>query len=151
MVELFINRGADVNAIDNYGSTPLHVIAVCLKNSTEDWEDAAHSTSALELSKEDWSFWPIRSSTPDIAVAMDIMRSLVSNGGNIYMENSKGHTPLSLVKDTVLRTDMVFLTRRSLLLFFEAVCITDDLRTHNNSFRRVAENADLGRCIASFL
>ena len=162
MVELFISRGADINAIDKHGSTPLHVIAVCLKNSAKDRENADngsddgeedefHSTSALELSKKDWSFWPIRFSTPDIALAMDIIRSLVSNGGNIYAENSKGHTPLSLVKDTALQTDMMFLTRRSLLLFFEAVCITDDLRANCKSFRRVAENADLGSCIARFL
>ena len=136
--------------MDKHGSIPLHVIVVCLKNSAEDRGLSDHTTSALELSKGDWSFWPIRFSAPDIAQAKEVIRSLVSNGGNIYAENSKGHTPLSLVRDAALQTDMVYLTRGSLLLFFEAVC-TADGPTHNNSFRRVAVNTDLGRCIARFL
>ena len=137
-------------------------MALCVRNSAEDEEEAAndesdegsddefHYSSALELSMEDWNFWPVDFSAPDLALAKDIIRSLVCNGGNIYAENSTKSDSLSLARDTALKTDMVSLTRRSLLLFFEAVCISDDLTMHK-SFLRVAENTDLGRCIARFL
>ena len=45
---------------------------------------------------------------------------------------------------------MVFLTRSSLLLFFETVCEADDLK-NGDALQRVAENDDLGRYIINFL
>ena len=74
---------------------------------------------------------------------------LVSNGGNIYAENSKGFSPLSLVRNKTLRADMVFLTRKPLLLLFAAISITNHLK-HSNALQRVAENIDLRRYIVGF-
>ena len=86
----------------------------------------------------------------DPVLALYLLKLLVSNGGNIYAENSMGYSPLSLIKDAALKADMVYQTRRSLLLFLEAVCVTDD-HTNNKSFQRVAENSDLTNFILGFL
>ena len=75
---------------------------------------------------------------------------LVSIGGNIYAENSKGYTPLSLVKNTDLKADVMYLTRRSLLIFFEEVSIADGLK-NKGSLERVAANIDLMRYIVGCL
>ena len=73
---------------------------------------------------------------------MDLIRSFVSKGGNIHAENSKGHTPLSMVQDPMLKSDMVYITRRSLLLFFEAVSAAD-VQENPRSLARVAGSTDL--------
>ena len=111
--------------------------------------DVFYHISVLELSREDWIASP-RLPASDPVLALYLLESLVSYGGNIYAENSKGYSPLSLIKDATLKADMVYLTRRPLLLFLEAVCVADEL-TNNKSFRRVAENSDLTNFIVGFL
>ena len=137
--ELLIKLGADVNAKDNLGSTPLHVMLALLEERRSD----------LGLSEEDWHSLP-----PSVSLGRtksnDLIRWLVSNGCNIYAENSKGHTPLSLVRDPALKADMMYLTRRPLLIVFEAVCVADDLK-HSGALQRVAASTDLGRYICGFL
>ena len=117
-----------------------------------------NSTSALELLEEDFDRWPMffPDCVPSIQllrVLVNLIELLVSSGGNIYAQNSKGHTPLSLAKgNPALKADMVYRTRRALLLFFEAVskCMTADL-VKCMSFQQVANNIDLGRYIVRFL
>ena len=142
-----IEHGANVNAADNYGSTPLHILLVQHRNSVR----CTHGfhNGELELSEEDWHTWPVRAPIAELFLTMNLIRLLVANGGNIYAENSKGHTPLSLVQDPALKTDMVFLTRRALLLFFEAICIADI--EHSDSLQRVAASADLVRYLAKLM
>ena len=136
--EVLIKLGADVNAKDKHGLLPLHVMLACLE----------HRRSALGLSKEDWNRLCFDSCK--LCLRLDFIGWLASNGGNIYAENSKGRTPLSLARDPELKADMVFLTRRPLLLFFETVCEADDLK-HSDALKRVADNYDLGRHIISLL
>ena len=81
---------------------------------------------------------------------MDLIRSVVSKGGNIHAENSKGQTPLSMVRDPILKSDMVYMTRRSLLLVFEAVCTAKGLKA-NRAHQRVAGSTDVRRNIVGFL
>ena len=147
MLKVFLMLGADVNTVDNHGSTPLHVITLCLANSAYEWrfsdvesgeEDTGviRDTKALDLSQGDWIYLPPCFSTQDPYLTKKNIRLLVSQGGNIYAKNSMGCTPMSLVRDKYLKADVLFLTRRSLLLFFEAVCIADDLACYD-SFQRV--------------
>ena len=81
---------------------------------------------------------------------VDIVKLLTSKGANIHVEDSNGISPLSLITDPALKADMVFLTRRPLLLFFEAVTVSDDVNI-SRSFRQVAENSDLMREVYGFL
>ena len=74
---------------------------------------------------------------------------LVSNGGDVYEENSSGKSPLCLVTDAAVIADMLFLTRRPLLFFLKAVCVAKDL-TNTRSLLRVAESSDLAREIVMF-
>ena len=67
--------GADVNAKDKHGSTPLHVMPAGLE----------YRRSALGLSKEDWLRLCFDSCKLD--QRLDFIGWLVSNGGNIYVVN----------------------------------------------------------------
>ena len=132
---------------DNYGSTPLHILLVIHRNSITN--DNGFHNGELELSREDWHTWPESVPRENAALVRDLIRLLVANGGDIYAENSKGYTPLSLVQDPGLKADFVFLTRRPLLLFFEAVCMAD-LKSID-SIRRAAANVDIRRYIVECL
>ena len=140
MVSLLIERGADVNAEDNRGSTPLHILLACLELS--DW--------MIELLKEEWDLWPVPFAFSDPDLTRYLIELLVSLGGSIYAENSKGHSPVSMAKDATLKRDMVFFTRRSLLLVFEAANIAEDLE-NSYALKRVAASIDLTRFIARHL
>ena len=138
--DLFIKLGADVNAMDKYGSTPLHVSVASLNNCPSD----------LELSAED-SIWRMRRrSLKNTTPTFDFIRWIVSLGCDIYAENFKGRTPPSLLSNVALRRDMMYHTRRSLLLFFKGVSIADDLK-HIDALQRVAENYDMHRYIVELL
>ena len=133
---VLIKLGADVNAANDRGSTPLHVrLGYVFKSSKGTGMDCLSST----LFPRDF-----------ITRTMEIILMLVSNGGDIYAENLNGCTPLSLVRDESLKANMLFFTRRSLLLFHEAVFLVDDLK-NNESLQCVAGNIDLKRCIVTFL
>ena len=144
---MLIDHGADVNAADNYGSTPLHILLVQHRNSVR----CTHGfhNGELELSEEDWHTWPVSVPRENAALVRELIRLLVSYGGNINAQNSRGLSPLSLAQDPALKADMVFLTRRALLLFFEAVCIADI--KHSNAFQRVATSTDLVRYLAKLM
>ena len=147
-MKLLIDHGADVNEADNYGSTTLHVLLVMHRNSVR----CTHGfhNGELELSEEDWHTWPVRAPIAELFLTMNLIRLLVANGGNIYAENSKGHSPLSLVLDTVLKADMIFLTRRPLLLFLDAVGAAGDIKG-NESLQRMTGNSDLVRYLVKSL
>lgn len=136
--EVLIKLGADINAKDNHGSSPLLVMLACLE----------HRRSALVLPKEDWL--RLRVDSYKLSLKLGFIGWLVSHGGDIYVENSTGFTPLSLTMYRDLRRDMIFLTRRSLLVVFVAVTIADGPK-RNHALTRVAGNPDLGRHIAEFL
>ena len=80
---------------------------------------------------------------------IDLIRLLVCNGSDIYAEDASGKAPLHLVKDPSVKAEMVFQARKSLLLFLEAVCVTEEL-TNSRSLRRVAESSDMVRHIVMF-
>ena len=79
-----------------------------------------------------------------------MVKLLVSNGGDIYAESFKGLSPLSLVSDPTVRAEMIFLTRRPLLLFLEAVCLSEGVE-FDISLHRVAGNSDLVRLTTKFI
>ena len=79
-----------------------------------------------------------------------MIKQLVSNGGDIYVKNSKGLSPLSLAADPTVRAEMIFLSRRPLLLFLEAVCLSEGVEC-DDSLRRVAGNIDLVRLTIKFI
>ena len=90
----------------------------------------------------------------DPALRANIIRMLVANGGDIHSEDECGESPLSLVTDPALRSDMVCLTRRftrrSLLVFLIAVSVSENLIIVR-SLRQVADNFDLVREVVTFV
>ena len=155
-----VGRGADINAVDAHGTTPLHAMVICLRNTNrrDDDEDEVYNeessrlfcNSELECIEENWFHWPVRFCSPKPLLVKALIRLLVFNGGNIYAENSKDHTPLSLVTDSALQCDMLYLTRKPLLNLL-AVLYTCDDHKRSDPLHRLAENSDLRRAIVIFL
>ena len=83
------------------------------------------------------------------ALRIDLIRLLVCSGSDIYAEDARRKAPLRLVTSPRIKTEMVFQARKPLLLFLEAVCVTEDL-TNSRSLRRVAESSDTVRHIIMF-
>ena len=81
---------------------------------------------------------------------IDLFRLLVCNGSDVYAEDASGEAPLHLVKDPNIKTEMVLQARKPLLLFLEAVCVTEML-TSSRPLRRVAEISDMVRHIVMFV
>ena len=79
-----------------------------------------------------------------------MIKLLVFHGGDIYAENSEGESPLSLESASAVRADMIFLSRRPLLLFLEAVCLSESEECEG-PLRRVAEKSDLVRLTTKFI
>ena len=55
-----------------------------------------------------------------------------------------------MIRDPIMKGDVAFLSRRSFLLFLEAICISDGIKT-NDSLRPVATNVDVRRYLVKFL
>lgn len=79
-----------------------------------------------------------------------IIQMLISYGADIHAKDANGVTPLSLVTHPALKAEVIFIPRRSLVLFFEAMSVADDLKNQDSLFR-VAGNAFLARYIVGFL
>ena len=80
---------------------------------------------------------------------LNLIRLLISYGADIHAEDWGGSTPLSRVIDPAVMVEMILLTRRPLLLFFNAVSVSEDLSI-SRSLRRVAEIPDLVRGVVMF-
>jgi ankyrin repeat protein len=90
LVRLLVEQGADVNAEDLMGQTPLHhaveypdIVRYLVDNGAAVNEDDVHGETPLHLAVR----------TPESA------RILVENGASVAFENHFGETPLDLALD----------------------------------------------------
>ncbi len=87
--ELLIARGADVNAQDEFGKTPLHGAAECgNQDIVEFLLDCGADVNSLDLSKSSPLFEAARLHNPQAA------KSLLARGASVNLTDTSGWTPL---------------------------------------------------------
>lgn len=93
-VDALIAEGAEVNAKDNCGRTPLHLAA---RNNHQDVEDVLIAAKGIDVdAKDDYGITPIH-----LAVQnghKNVAGVLIAKGANPLLQSKAGETPIGLAK-----------------------------------------------------
>lgn len=136
LVRWLVEQGADINARDNYGRTPLHNHAISWCGNTELLLELGASIEAVDYKKETPLFAAAGSFKP-LAV-----RTLVAKGANIGAKNDMGLTPLEKALTLCRNADIVNMAEITDILLNAGAPVTQEMK---DSIERIGNDFEFHR------
>lgn len=97
MVRELLNNGADINAKDNYGFTPLHAAVAIAWEGQEKFKELL-SRDDIDVNIPDKDGWTALHWAVHLQKA-DMVNELLAAGANVNLQNADGWTPLHIAID----------------------------------------------------
>lgn len=136
LVSWLVEQGADINARDNYGKTPLHIHAISWCGNTELLLDLGADIEAIDYQNE----------TPLFAAAgsfkSNAVLTLVSRGANISAENKMKQTPLEKALAWCKNADIVNCAEVADILLNAGATVTLEMK---DSIKRIGYDFEFHR------
>lgn len=136
LVRWLVEQGADVNARDNYGATPLHKHAMSWCGLTELLLDLGADLEAVDYQNETPLFAAAGSFKPKAVL------TLVTKGANIGAKNKRGQTPLEKALALCRNTDIVHVAEVAGILLNAGTTITPEMK---ESVKRIGNDFEFHR------
>ena len=149
IIKFLVSKGADFNARDNGGLTPLHRAARWLnKRSADALITAGANVNARDNNGMTPLHLAVRStyigdSSDDWAEnGVDVVKFLVSKGANVHAKNNNGKTPLDLANEGV------YDIQETIEFLINVMALTPEIEIpENNIVRRVVQPRRLFRLL----
>ncbi|TVX96266.1 ankyrin repeat domain-containing protein [Cohnella terricola] len=136
LIRWLVVQGADINARDNYGRTPLHEHAISWCGNTELLLELGADIEAIDYQNE----------TPLFAAAgsfkSNAVHTLVTKGANISAENKMKQTPLEKALARCKNADIVNIAEIADILLNAGTAVTPEMK---DSIRRIGNDFEFHR------
>ncbi len=136
LVRWLVEQGADINARDNYGKTPLHQHAMSWNGNTELLLELGADIEAVDYQNE----------TPLFAAAGSFkpkeVQTLVTRGANISAENRMKQTPLEKALARCRNADIVNMAEVAGILLNAGITVTPEMK---DSIKRIGNDFEFHR------
>ncbi|MFJ7405021.1 MULTISPECIES: ankyrin repeat domain-containing protein [unclassified Lysinibacillus] len=136
LVRWLVEQGADINASDSYGRTPLHKHAISSSGTTELLIDLGADIEASDYQDE----------TPLFVAAgfcnSNAVHTLVAKGANINAENKMKQTPLEKALAMCKNIDIVNMAKVADILLNAGVTVTQEMK---KSIKRIGTDFEFHR------
>lgn len=136
LVRWLVEQGADINAKDTYGKTPLHEHAGSWCGNTELLLDLGADKEAIDCQNETPLFAAAGSFKPQAVL------TLVTKGVNINAENKRKQTPLAKALMQCSNADIVDMAEIAAILLNAGTTVTQDMK---DSVMRIGEEFEFHR------
>lgn len=136
LVRWLVEQGADINARDNYGETPLHKHAMSWCGNAELLIDLGADIEAINYQNETPLFAAASSFKPKA------VHTLVTRGANINAKNKMGQTPLEKALAWCKNADIVNMAEVADVLLNTGITVTPVMK---DSIRRIGKDFEFHR------
>ncbi|MGG3280078.1 ankyrin repeat domain-containing protein [Paenibacillus solani] len=136
LVRWLVEQGADINARDNYGATPLHKHAMSWCGNTELLLDLGADIEAVDYQNETPLFAAAGSFKPKA------VHTLVTRGANISAKNKMGQTPLEKALAMCRNADIVNMAEVADMMLNAGTEVTSEMK---DSIKRIGNNFEFHR------
>ncbi|MOA00611.1 Ankyrin repeats (3 copies) [compost metagenome] len=136
LVRWLVEQGADINARDNYGKTPLHKHAMSWCGNTELLLELGADIEAIDYQNETPLFAAASSFKPNS------VHMLVTKGANISAENKMKQTPLEKALALCKNADIVNMAEVANILLNAGVTVTLEMK---DSIKRIGNDFEFHR------
>lgn len=136
LVRWLVEQGADINACDSYGRTPLHEQASSWTANVQLFLDMGADIEAVDNDNETPLFAAAGSFKPNA------VQTLIANGANIYAENRVKQNPLAKALSWCNNADIVYMTEVAEILLNAGVIVTPEMK---ESVKRIGKDFEFHR------
>lgn len=136
LVRWLVEQGADINAGDNYGRTPLHKHAISWCGSTELLIDLGADLEAVDYQNETPLFAAAGSFKPRA------VHTLVTKGANVSAKNKMGQTPLEKALAVCRNADIVQMAEVAETLLNAGITATPEMK---DAVKRIGNDFEFHR------
>lgn len=131
-----VEQGADINAKDNYGRTPLHNHAISWRGNTELLLDLGADLEAIDYQNETPLFAAVGSFKPKA------VQTLVTKGANISAKNKMNLIPLEKALAACKNADIVNMAEIANILLSAGTTVTPEMK---DSIQRIGNDFEFHR------